>query len=37
MNIDFSKNIQYWSDLIREFIDVIKDFFAGFGIQIFKE
>ncbi len=37
MNIDFSKDMQYWMDLIREFIDVITGFFADLGIQIFKQ
>ncbi len=37
MNIDFSVNIKYWTDLIKEFFDVISGFLAGFGIKLFKD
>ncbi len=37
MNIDFSKDMQYWIDLIKEFIEVITSFFSGFDIKIFKD
>ncbi len=37
MNIDFSKDMTYWLDLIREFLAVITDFFGDLGINIFKE
>ena len=37
MEIDFSVNMQYYIDLIREFFDVISDFLAGFGIKLFKD
>ena len=37
MNIDFSKDMQYWIDLIREFIEVISNFLADFNIHLFKD
>ena len=36
MNIDFTVSMQYWIDLIKEFIAVISDFLAGFNIKLFK-
>lgn len=37
MNIDFSKDMQYWIDLIRAFIEVIAGFLADFNIKLFKD
>lgn len=37
MNIDFYQNADYWVDLVRQFIEILTDFFGGLGIQIFKD
>ena len=37
MDIDFSKDVSYWVDLIREFLDVIAKAFSWFNINLFKE
>ena len=36
MNIDFTKGMDYWVNLVKEFLDVIKDFFSWFNIDLFK-
>lgn len=36
MNIDFSMSIEDWEKLIKSFIDIIKDFFSWFNIDLFK-
>ena len=37
MVIDFSWSIDQWLDVIRRFLQIITDFFAGIGIEIFAE
>ena len=40
MNIDFSWSIQKWVDFIKEFLDVIVNFFSSFkdvDIKIFAD
>lgn len=36
MDIDFTMNIEAWMDIIREFIDLIKEAFGWFNIDLFK-
>ena len=36
MNIDFTKGMDYGVGLVKEFLDVIKDFFSWFNIDLFK-
>ena len=36
MDIDFTMSIEDWMKIIQEFIDVIKDFFSWFNIDLFK-
>ena len=35
MKIDFSMSIADWMALIREFFEIIQNFFQGIGINIF--
>ncbi len=37
MNIDFSKDISYWVDLVKQFLDIIADAFSWFNIDLFKK
>ena len=37
MTIDFSWSIDQWIDVINRFLQIIKDFFAGIGIQLFAD
>ena len=36
MNIDFTQGIDYWVDLVKQFLDVIKEAFGWFNINLFK-
>ena len=35
MKIDFSWSIEDWMALIKEFFEIIQNFFQGIGINIF--
>lgn len=35
MNIDFTKTLEEWLSLIREFLVMVDDFFTALGIKIF--
>ena len=37
LNIDFSWSIQDWIAFIKEFIDVLVDFFGSIGIKLFED
>lgn len=37
MNIDFSYSIEDWMAIIKQFFQIIIDFFKGIGIDIFAE
>ena len=37
MNIDFTQGMDYWTALIKAFIDLITDFFGDLGIKIFTD
>ena len=37
MNIDFSMSREDWIALIREFFEIIQNFFKEIGINLFKE
>ena len=37
MNIDFTQDIGYWVDIVKQFLDVIKEAFGWFNIDLFKE
>ena len=37
MNIDFTQGIDYWVNLVKEFLKVISDFLADFNIKLFAD
>ena len=38
MNIDFSKGIEYWLNIIKQFADAVDDLlFTLFGIHLFSQ
>ena len=37
MNIDFTKDMSYWTNLIKEFLKVISEAFGWFGIKLFTD
>lgn len=37
MNIDYTMSIGDWKAIIKEFIEILTDFFGRLGINIFKE
>ena len=36
MDIDFTKDTSYWLDIVKQFLDVIKEAFSWFNIDLFK-